>query len=800
MYTTPVFWLLLAGSITLVLLSVLLYRQWQYGRQLSAQLIQSGLTPDGVNYSAGTGSSMLAQFNNKVLFKRVYDHAPVGKLIATPDSRIIMVNPMLAHILRCEESDLLGLPLTDLTYSEDVPLTLRELDRIRDGQLPSYQMEKRYVRHDGTLVWVLVNATILRDHLGQPECIVAQILDIDERRRIMQQLRLRENIVNNTGAGVALTYNGRQLDLINPAFAGMHGYQPEELQHSDLNQLLNTQYKRRLESMLQQAAEHSPVSGELSAVRNDGSSFPVLVNISAVRDEDDVLLYWIINYQDLTAQKATEESLRISKNRLKEAERLAGVGGWEWNTAQDFIWWSDGMYCMLDVEKGNVDKSTENYLTLVCEEDRYRFSNAVLRSIKYGHDFNVEYGIVTPLGNKKYIRSTATIQLIAPDKFIMVGANLDITSIRCAENALQQSQQRLQTLTENLPGLVFQAKENFSGSDVEFTYISRSPEEFFCSTDASSSGINGLMKFIPELERQRFCSALNKARETESLWDWDGKMQFTDGVEAWVQIRAMPRREGDRLVWEGMVFDVSKAKKAEREIFLSRNLLREMASEMEVIREQERKQIARDIHDELGQILTALRMDVSVMRFKYPDAGEEHSRILNNMTEVVDRAIGAVRSVAKNLRPAALDMGFPDALEWLIKDLSGHSGLQCKLNGDYENIDIDEARATVIFRLLQESFTNIVRHANASRVDILLAENNYELNIIIRDDGVGFYPRKDYQSRKSFGLLGMKERCLALGGDIQIHSAPGRGTEIQINIPVNTNSMADQYDLCLDCG
>ena len=552
--------------------------------------------------------------------------------------------------------------------------------------------------------------------------------------------------------------------------------------------------------MLAQAQTDIHVSGELNALRKGSGSFPVLVNLSVVKDDVGVLQYWIINYQDLTIQKATEASLRIQENRLKEAERLANVGAWEWNAVDNIIWWSDEMYRMTGVEKGHFDTASEHFIRLIHEEDQPLVRDAIRHSVSTGDDFRVEYRLTTPGGQQKSVLSNASVELCESGGFIMRGANLDVTGIRRAEYQLKQSQQRLQTLTNNLPGLVFQARKNIHNQETEFTYTSRRGKDFFGYDDDTATGLNGFLQYVPQPEREHFSQTLTQCGEQETLWDWDGRLQFADGQEKWVQIRAMPRRDGDDIIWEGMVFDISAAKKAEREIVMSRNLLREMAAEMEVIREQERKQIARDIHDELGQVLTALRMDVAVLRLKYPHMGEDYTHTLKNMTDVVDRAIAAVRSVAKNLRPAVLDMGFAAALEWLVSDLAEHTGAECHIHGDYHKPLPDESRMDVVFRLLQESFTNIMRHADATEVNVAFVQQAHQLLITICDNGKGFTPGLRHTKQKSYGLLGMKERCLALGGDISLKSEPGSGTEISISIPVKPHMLADQNDLCLDCG
>lgn len=198
--------------------------------------------------------------------------------------------------------------------------------------------------------------------------------------------------------------------------------------------------------------------------------------------------------------------------------------------------------------------------------------------------------------------------------------------------------------------------------------------------------------------------------------------------------------------------------------------------------EEERKLIAQDLHDELGQQLTALRLDVSLMRMMF---GQNNPLLVKSIQKIigqVDDTIQVVRNVASRLRPAALDIGIVSALEWQAKEFAKKSGLDCELNIYEEKVQLDEERATAIFRIVQESLTNITRHAKAKKVDISLRRDGARYVLEVCDDGIGFNP--ETKSKKTFGLRGMQERVLKLKGELSILSAPGAGTAIKVCMPV----------------
>jgi signal transduction histidine kinase len=183
-------------------------------------------------------------------------------------------------------------------------------------------------------------------------------------------------------------------------------------------------------------------------------------------------------------------------------------------------------------------------------------------------------------------------------------------------------------------------------------------------------------------------------------------------------------------------------------------------------------------------------MDLSLLGMKSGSEDPALMERVQSMKGLVDRAIQGVRNVAVNLRPTALDMGLIPALEWLSSDFTERTGIACVLRAQEENIDLDETRAVVIFRIVQESLTNITRYAEANQVDIHLGRRGNELEVAVRDNGRGF-DLAAAAKNKSFGLLGMHERALALGGRVNIASAPGQGTMIGVTIPIDPANAQD---------
>ena len=265
---------------------------------------------------------------------------------------------------------------------------------------------------------------------------------------------------------------------------------------------------------------------------------------------------------------------------------------------------------------------------------------------------------------------------------------------------------------------------------------------------------------------------------------------LVEGQVKWVRERAVLEFHVDGTLWRGVgtTQDITDSKLKEEALLYSRQMLRELAAHHEKIREAERSRIAREIHDELGQYLTALRMDAAVLGIRFGTRDPELDLLARSMKRTIDTTIGVVRDVTAALRPGALDMGLVSATEWLLTGFEERTGILCHLEAPPDIQGLDDARTTAAFRILQESLTNIARHAQAHEVHVMLSRIDHELLMRIVDDGIGF----DFDSvarRKTFGLMGIRERALMFGGHVRIDSHPGAGTSLNVTIPLERGAV-----------
>jgi signal transduction histidine kinase len=234
--------------------------------------------------------------------------------------------------------------------------------------------------------------------------------------------------------------------------------------------------------------------------------------------------------------------------------------------------------------------------------------------------------------------------------------------------------------------------------------------------------------------------------------------------------------------YRGTGRNISIRKAAEAALRESRTQLRMLADHQDRVKEDERKRIARDIHDDLGQNLMVLRLDVSMIA-AHPESVAVTKERCGAALKQIDTTIKAVRAIMNDLRPAVLDLGLHAALDWQAKEFERRTGIACELHIDHEEFALDEKRATALFRIVQESLTNIIRHAQASQVQIEMLRADGMLSVKITDNGIGVFP-DCRRKANAFGLAGIEERIHALGGTFSKASHPGQGMAITVSIPI----------------
>jgi PAS domain S-box-containing protein len=257
-----------------------------------------------------------------------------------------------------------------------------------------------------------------------------------------------------------------------------------------------------------------------------------------------------------------------------------------------------------------------------------------------------------------------------------------------------------------------------------------------------------------------------------------------NGEEFPVEASISQIMQGGKKFFTVILRDVTERVRAEQSLRQSKEDLRELAALSQSLREREKGQVARELHDELAQALTALKMDVNWIAGRLPPGNSPVSAKVSAMLAMLDATVAATRRISSDLRPLLLDdLGLVPAVEWLVQNFTERSGVACELALGSGSFDLEEPYASAVFRIVQESLTNVARHAGATQVEVTFERGDRNISIRVRDNGRGF-SASDPRKPKTFGLMGLRERAGLLRGEARIESEPGRGTTIEVSIPV----------------
>ncbi|ASE21012.1 PAS domain S-box protein [Pseudomonas protegens] len=369
-------------------------------------------------------------------------------------------------------------------------------------------------------------------------------------------------------------------------------------------------------------------------------------------------------------------------------------------------------------------------------------------------------------------------------EYLVVYLN-DVTERRRALAALRESEARLQGIAANVPGLVFRLERAPVTGQIDFAYISEGSETLVGYSPAVLAHRDkGLRSLVHPDDKASYHQTQDQALDTDSDWSWQGRILTRQGQQRWAEIKAITRRLDDgAFVWDGIVWDISESKRIELELASSREQLRELSAHLESVREEEKARIAREVHDELGQMLTVLKLETSMCELAYAQLDPGLHERLNSMKRLIAQLFQLVRDVATALRPPILDAGIASAIEWQARRFEARTQIPCLVQVPDNLPRLSDAKAVGLFRILQEALTNVMRHAQAHTVELTLTLEAHELCMSISDDGLGF----DTASARptSFGLVGMRERVLIMGGSLSLHSERGEGTTLSVRVPLD---------------
>ncbi|MFT3846831.1 MAG: PAS domain S-box protein [Lacibacter sp.] len=481
--------------------------------------------------------------------------------------------------------------------------------------------------------------------------------------------------------------------------------------------------------------------------------------------------------RDITKLVEEEKEIKKSNDRFSRIASTTNDAIWEWDLLTGELWGNENHQKLYGLAMKDPVPAFTEWVKRLHPDDR----DPLIKKQQTALDsqtnvFISEYRFKTEKGDYKTIYDRCYISRNEKGQpVLMTGSMMDITERKKVEEALYASEENYRTLVEQATDGIFIADP--SG---KFLVV-------------NTAGCRLSQYSLEELQRLTIFDLtlpeelLEKPFDFEVIKSPDGgrserKLRKKDGTVIDIEINAKLLSNGKFLAF---VREITLRKKAEKDLQDSYAAIRTLSSHLQNIREEERAYIAREIHDELGQQLTVLKLDLSWLQRKISNVTEEAVTLrIDEMLKLLNETVNSVRRISSSLRPSLLDdIGLVAAVEWQLQEFEKRTGVNTYFVSNETSYEMPSVTATGLFRIIQESLTNITRHARATEVNISLFINDQVISLNISDNGIGFDPENNINN-KTFGVLGMQERTLAMGGVFKIRSVKGKGTTVEVEVPV----------------
>jgi len=580
-------------------------------------------------------------------------------------------------------------------------------------------------------------------------------------------LQTREHLqkIMDLSLDVICTANDKgQFVSINAASAKVWGYEPEELIGKPFLDFVYEEDREKTVLIAKNIIAGIKIMNfENRYKHKNGMLIPMLWSSHWV--EDSKLMYGVA--RDITERKK-EEIIKTGaekyRNMVEQASDAIVIYSFDGtihefnNSAWTLSGYSKEEFSKLklaDILVGDIIADPANYKAILAGE-----------IITFSRQMKRKDGL--------FIDMEVTVKMLADGKVIAFGR--DITERKKAEEAIKKEKELSDSVINSLPGVFYFYDEN-----LRLLRWNKQLENVTGYSAAELKRMNPVEFF--EGEDRKYMQERSKKVFANGSGDAEASFSTKDG-------RRVPYYfTGHRMQYEGnpsllgIGIDITERKKAEQEIVEINRQLRSLSEHLQNIREEERTNIAREIHDELGQQLTVMKIDVSWLSKKVGKLDKTIGQRAEDLKSLLDNAVVTVRKIASELRPSLLDdMGLGAAIEWQLSEFEKRSGIKTEADKIQIELSLANAIKTGLFRIVQESLTNVARYARAKKVTVSLQCEEGQVMLTIKDDGVGFNKEK-LATKKTLGILGMKERTLMMKGTYEIDSAPGMGTTVTVKIP-----------------
>jgi PAS domain S-box-containing protein len=758
---------------------------------------------------SAAGRNVLLSFSEKAAvapkptattgYRDVFEHAVEGFFRTSIDGQYLEANPALARMYGYGSPAELVKALRDLDTQLYVqPSRRTEFVRLMHEQGFVADFESEIYRADGSIIWIAEFGRVVRTDDGRPLYFEGSVIDITKRKRAEAARRKSEEKYRHLVEMTSVVpweadFETGRFTYVGPQAVDFLGYPVEEwlepgfwerIVHDDDRIWVTIVRAEGIEKRQKFECEYRlrRADGQLAWTRE-------IVSVLPGEDGRPALGGFML---DVSYRRESEESLRESRHFIEQIAAASPTISYLYDPVRrQSIYVNGRVPDILGYTKEALSEMRPLFFLSLAHPDEVQaheehFDRMVVTA--QNEVVEREFRLRNAVGGWVWLHSRECVfkQDATAEKLRIVGTIQDITLHRYTMDELEGNERLFRRLAETTGAVPF----DFDRATGRFTYVGPQATSMFEYPLRNWYSADFWASFVHAEDLE---AGTRFTRDDPSRADTDFQTEFRvhTGDERTIWVRQIVHRAAeadDRQHVRGFLFDVTEDKQAEEERERSRIQLRELAARGQQIREEERMSISREIHDELGQALTLFKLDLAwlatrVAKTVPEEAGEALNEKIRSMEEAVNSTLQIIRRILTNLRPPLLDeLGLREAIEWQMEEFSKRVGIRYEVDATPVT-SLPIASATAVFRIFQEILTNAARHAKASRIKVHLRESASDLLMRVEDNGVGI-SEDALRATSKFGLLGMRERAWSLGGEVDIHGAPGKGTTVTLRIPL----------------
>ncbi|MEN6467095.1 MAG: PAS domain S-box protein [Syntrophaceae bacterium] len=702
------------------------------------------------------------------LYKYLESSSKAG-IYVLQDAKFQFVNHHAARYWGYNRDELIGMESMSIVHPEDRLKVRENAIRMLKGKRTS-PYEFRTVAKNGDIRWLTETVTPI--HFRGRRAVLGNSMDITQQiksRNKLAELEALEASILEAIPHAVIGLRNRRIIFANDGVQAVFGWKARDLIGKSTRVLYPTEEGfEEIAKMLYSTLERQRTfSAEFTCSRKDGTEINCMISASRIGEslQDKNI---VITYEDITDRQRAEEAYKMMADSSQ-----AGVYVVQ-NDVFQFVNHNAARYAGYSSQ----ELAGTNSMGLVHPDDLKMVRKNAMAMLKGKRMAPYEFRIITKDGRIRWIMETVTFIPYRGARAVL-GNSMDITEQFEARNKLAELEELEASILEAIPHAVIGLRDRtiiFANDGVQAVFgwkaedlIGRSTRLFYPS----------------DREYDEIAKQLYSTLEKQRTFSTEFVCRRKDGSNIEVMINAS--RIGEKLKERGIVItyqDITERNKAKNELQRSREQLRNLSAHLESAREQERTRIARELHDELGQLLTALNTDVILLNRDIPEEQKSLREKTASLSNLIDMTMKTCKRIYMDLRPGMLDhLGLAVAVSWLSDEFQKRTGIACKVSIDPEDMVVDPDLSTAIFRICQETLTNVQRHAEATRVKIDMKAKDDHIELSVRDNGKGI-TQEQLTKPNSFGLLGIQERALHWGGEVKITGKEGKGTLIKVRMPL----------------